>query len=186
MSVKYKFRDQDKLYFVTFAVVNWIDLFIRNEYKDIILESWKFCQHKKGLEIYAWCIMSSHVHIIIGTRGDNMENIMRDMKKHTSKALKEAIKNHPHESRREWILWMMERAGKKNSQNSGFQLWQQDNHPVELFNVEILHQKLDYIHNNPVTAGIVEKAEDFLYSSARNYYGLKGMIDILLIEPILT
>jgi putative transposase len=185
MSTKYKFGDQDKLYFVSFSVINWIDLFIPNEYKDIILDSWKHCQANKGLEIYSWCIMSSHIHMIIGTHGDKLENIMRDMKKHTSLTLKKAIKDHPAESRREWMLWMMERAGKKNNYNSGFQLWQQDNHPVELFDLKILHQKLDYIHYNPVVAGVVDKPEDYLYSSARDYYGLPGLIDINLAEPII-
>jgi hypothetical protein len=122
--------------------------------------------------------------MIIGTHGDKLENIMRDMKKHTSTALKEAIQKHPAESRKEWMLWMMARADKKNSQNVDFQLWQQDNHPIELFNDKILHQKLDYLHYNPVVAGIVEKPEDYLYSSARDYYGLPGLIDILLVEPL--
>jgi len=185
MSVKYKFRHQNQLHFVTFSVVNWIDLFIRNEYKDIMLDSWRHCQLKKGLEIYGWCIMSSHIHMIVGTHGDKLEHIMRDMKKHTSLALKEAIKNHPQESRREWMLWMMERAGKKNSQNLNFQLWQQDNHPIELFDHKILHQKLDYIHNNPVVADIVEKAEDYLYSSARSYRDLPGLIEIILVDPLM-
>jgi len=84
MSRKYKFLDQDKLYFVSFAVVNWIDLFIRTEYKNILPDSWRYCQQHKGLDLYAWCIMTSHVHMIIGSRGENMEDIMRDMKKHTS------------------------------------------------------------------------------------------------------
>jgi hypothetical protein len=79
----------------------------------------------------------------------------------------------------------MERAGRKNSQNINFQLWQQDNHPIALYDVKILHQKLDYIHNNPVQAGFVDKAEDYLYSSARNYYGLPGLFDIILVEPLL-
>jgi REP element-mobilizing transposase RayT len=185
MSTKYKFRDQYQLYFVSFAVVNWIDLFIRNEYKDIMIASWKYCQLNKGLEIYGWCIMTSHIHMIIGTHGDNLENIMRDMKKHTSTALKEAIRAHPGESRKEWMLWMMERAGKKNSQNLNFQLWQQDNRPIELFDQKILHQKLDYMHYNPVEVGIVEKPEDYLYSSARDYCGIKGLIDVIMVEPLL-
>ena len=66
MSRKYKFGDQDQLYFVSFAVINWIDLFVRNEYKQIMLDSWKHCQLNKGLEIYGWCIMTSHIHMIIG------------------------------------------------------------------------------------------------------------------------
>jgi putative transposase len=184
MSTQYKFHDQDKLYFITFAVVNWIDLFTRKEYKDIMIASWKHCQQYKGLEIYGYCIMSNHIHMIIGTHGDKLENIMRDMKKYTSDTLRAAIEQHSAESRREWMLWMMKRAGKTNSQNKSFQLWQQDNHPIELFGLKILHQKLDYIHYNAVAAGIVENPEDYLYSSARNYYGLPGLIDVILIDPM--
>src|SRR6185437_9728392 len=183
MSRNYKFSDQDHPYFISFAVVDWIDLFIRNEYRDIMLDSWRHCQQNKGLEIYAWCIMTSHIHMIIGTHGDKLENIMRDMKKHTSATLKEAVRLHPGESRREWMLSMMESAGKKNSQNTNFQLWQQDNHPIEHFDRKILHQKLDYLHYNPVLAGIVDKPEDYLYSSARDYCGMPGLIDIILVEP---
>lgn len=81
---------------------------------------------------------------------------------------------------------MMKHAGTKNSNNEKFQLWQQDNHPIMLFNHKVLHQKLDYIHNNPVEAGFVEKPEDYLYSSARDYYDLPGLVDILLVDPLLA
>jgi len=184
VSTKYKFRKQDQLYFVSFAVVGWIDLFVRNEYKKIILDSWKYCQLNKGLEIYGWCIMTSHVHMIIGSNKNKLEDIMRDMKRHTSENLKTAIGSNPQESRREWMMKMMEQAGRANSNNSNFQLWRQDNHPIELYDHKILHQKLDYIHNNPVEARFVEKAEDYLYSSARDYYGMPGLIDILLVDRL--
>lgn len=137
------------------------------------------------MELYGWCIMTSHVHMIIGSHGEEMEDIMRNMKRHTSEEIKKAIKRHPAESRREWLVWMMERAGNKNSNNISFQLWQQDNHPIILNTGAITHQKLDYIHNNPVEAGFVEKPEDYLYSSARDYYGKKGLIDITLLDLIL-
>ena len=186
MSAKYKFKDPDKLYFVSFAAVYWIDLFIRNEYKDILLDSWKYCLANKEMELYAWCIMTSHVHMIIASQGDKLEDIMRDMKRHTSGTLKKAIQQRPAESRREWMLWLMQRAGKKNSNNSDFQLWRQDNHPLELTTPEIAHQKLDYLHYNPVEAGFVEKPEDYLYSSAIDYYSnRKGLIEIRRIDPIL-
>lgn len=150
-----------------------------------MITSWKYCQLNKGLEIFGWCIMTSHIHMIIGTHGENLENITRDLKKHTSLALKATIERHPAESRKEWMLWMMKRAGKKNSQNVCFQLWQQDNHPIELYDLKILHQKLDYIHYNRVVAEIVEKPEDYLYSSARTYWGMPGLIDIMLVEPLM-
>jgi len=186
MSTKYKFRDQSKLYFVSFAVVYWIDVFIRNEYKDILVDSWRFCQKYKGLELYAWCIMTSHVHLIMGTHGNSMEAILRDMKRHTSEKLREAIRVNSKESRSEWMLRMMQSAGEKNSNNKDFQFWQQDNHPIELNTPAVTHQKLDYLHNNPVEAGFVRHPEDYLYSSAVDYFTEgRGLIDIMRIDPIL-
>jgi len=123
--------------------------------------------------------------MIIGSPADKPERIMQNMKRHTSEQLKEAIKNNYSESRKEWMLWMKEKAGKQNSNNINFQLWQQHNNPVELSNQKIAWQKLEYIHQNPVKAGIVEKAEDYLYSSARNYYGMKGLMDIDLLDPLI-
>ena len=84
MSRKYKFHDNDKLYFISFATVHWIDVFIREEYMKIVLDSWKFCQEKKGLEIYGWYIMPSHVNMIIGSNKNKLEDIVRDMKSYTS------------------------------------------------------------------------------------------------------
>jgi putative transposase len=182
MSSKYKFRNQDKLYFVSFSTVYWLDVFIRNEYKEIVLDSLRDCQRDKGLEIYSWCIMTSHIHMIIGTHGEKMENIMGSFKTFTSRKIKESIKNNSTESRREWLLWMMKQAGKKNSNNKDFQFWDQDNHPIELFDNEIMQQKLDYIHNNPVEAGFVSKGEDWLWSSAIDYAGGSGLLEIKHIE----
>lgn len=181
MSSKYKFRDQDSLYFITCTVVYWMDVFVRNEYKEIFLDGIKYCQNKKGLEVYGWCIMTSHIHLIIGSKGDKMEDIMQSLKTYTSRLIKEAVKCNNMESRKEWMLWMMERAGKQNRHNGKWQFWIEGNHPVELFDNNIMQQKLDYIHNNPVEAGFVEKAEDWKWSSAGDYAGRKGLIDILYI-----
>lgn len=76
---------------------------------------------------------------------------------------------------------MMRDAGLNNSNNNDWQLWQQHNHPIELSNVELFHQKLDYIHYNPVEAGFVDSVEDYLYSSARDFYGKKGRIELCYI-----
>jgi putative transposase len=178
MSRKYKFKDNKQVYFISYAVVYWIDLFIRKEYVDILLNSWKYCQDEKDLEIYGWCIMSSHVHMIIGTKGIPLEKIVGEMKSCSSRCLRKAIEQHTSESRKEWILWMMQRVGKKNSNNNDWQLWQQDNHPIEILSIEMFYQKLEYIHQNPVKAGIVEKQEDYLHSSARDFYGKKGLLDL--------
>jgi putative transposase len=181
MSRNYKIRDQSKVYFVSFATVNWIDVFIRREYKEIVTDSFKYCIANKGMELYAWCIMSSHVHLIIGSTGEKMEDILRDMKRHTSKKILKAIEENIQESRRDWMLWMFKRAGQHNPNNETYQFWQQNNHPIELFSNEVMQQKLDYIHNNPIEAGFVNEAHEYSYSSAIDYSGGKGLIDIMYI-----
>ena len=86
MSSKYKIRNNESLHFITFTVVNWIDVFTRNIYKDIILDSFRYCQRKKGLEIYAYCIMTNHVHMIVAVQDNTFRlvDVIRDMKKYTA------------------------------------------------------------------------------------------------------
>src|ERR1039458_8529016 len=100
--------------------------------------------------------MTNHVHMIIGSATNPLENIVRDMKKFTSENIRKAIQENPKESRREWIIWMFKKAGSKNNNNDNYQLWQQHNQPIELSTPEMFNQKLEYIHNNPVKAGFVE------------------------------
>jgi putative transposase len=182
MSRKYKFRDPDKLYFVSFATINWIDLFIRPEYAGIVIDSIRHCQENKGLELYAWCLMTSHVHMIMGTHDRPMEDILRDLKSFTSRRLKEELYQHPGESRRVWMVEMMERAGRENGNNRCWQLWQQHNQPIELSDNRMLDQRLDYLHRNPVEAGFVREPEDWQYSSALDYAGGKGLLEVMIIE----
>jgi putative transposase len=184
MSEKYKIRDQDRLYFVTFAVVRWIDVLTRREYKDLILESLKHCQKEKGLSIYAWCIMSNHIHMIVGREREEfkIEDIIRDFKKFTSVHLCRAIESNNTESRREWMLELFSRSGLESKKHVKYMFWQNEYHPVELSTNEMMDQRLDYIHNNPVEAGIVDKAEEYLYSSARDYFtNEKGLLDLKFI-----
>jgi len=183
MGRKYRIHDQQELYFVTFTVVNWVDVFIRDDYRQIVVDSIKYCQQNKGLQIYAWCIMTSHVHLIIGTDGSKkLEAIIRDLKSFTSRHMRLAIENHNGESRKEWMMWIFKQAGLRNSNNKDFQLWQQHNHPIELSKPDILKQRLAYIHNNPVAAGFVPEPENWKWSSAYDYCGGKGEIDIIFIE----
>jgi REP element-mobilizing transposase RayT len=183
MSRKYKIQDQDKPYFVTFTVIQWLDIFIRKEYKDILLESLRYCQENKGLEVYGYCIMTSHAHLIIARNGDrSLDGIIGDIKKFTAKRLIEAIKSNPQESRKELLMWLFEKAGRANGNNTNYQLWQQHSHPIELATNEMISQTLKYVHNNPVEAGIVLSPEHYLYSSAVNYAGLpEKLLDVMLI-----
>ena len=107
-------------------------------------------------------------------------DVLGGFKKFTSKQITKAIIEHPGESRKEWMLRIFKEAGDKNSRNVNYQFWQQDNQPKIIYTPEFAEQKLEYIHNNPVEAGLVEKAEEYIYSSARDYYcGKKcGLIKI--------
>ncbi len=172
----YRITEQDRGHFITCTVVNWIDIFTRQAYRDIVIESLKHCQKEKGLIIYGYVIMSNHLHMIASCE-NNLSDVIRDFKKFTSKKIIEVIANG-NESRKDWILFMFERAAKRHSRNTKYQLWVHDNHPEELWSHEFTLQKLKYIHNNPVRAGIVEKPEDYLYSSARNYAELESLLEV--------
>lgn len=178
MSRKYKFHNKEGLYFVSFATINWIDVFIRDYYSREITNSLDFCRINKGMEIYSWCIMPSHIHFIFRAKENNPSDLMRDFKTFTSKKIRKLIQNNPQESRKEWILWMMKRAGEKNSNVTDFQFWQQNNNPIELWSSYAINQKVDYIHNNPVEAGFVSEPHYWKYSSAIDYSGGKGLLEI--------
>jgi len=175
MSRKHKFCNPDRAYFVTFTVQNWVDIFIRNAYKNILVESLMYCQKHKGLEIFAWCIMSSHVHLIIRAKEGSdflLPDILRDFKKFTSKKVFSAIQENPQESRKEWLLPMFENG----------KFWQPGSYPIELWSSKVIYQKLDYIHENPVEEGIVFSPEQYVYSSAIDYADEKGLLEIIRIR----
>ncbi len=176
----YNIKNQNAIHFITFAVVQWIDVFSRKDYADILVDSLKYCQANKGLKIHAWCIMSNHVHLMISSQAPNkLSDILRDLKKFTSNNIMKAISENPHESRKSWMMWIFKRAGKKNNKNKEFQFWQQDNHPIECDTNEIIETRLNYIHENPIRARMVWEAHDYVYSSAIDYYtDGKGLLEI--------
>jgi REP element-mobilizing transposase RayT len=176
----YKIRDKQAIHFLTFAVVEWVDVFTRKEYKDVLIESLKYCQKEKGLIIFAWCIMSNHVHLAVAARNNDLSDVLRDFKKYTSKQIIKAVEGNKQESRKDWMLRVFKQQGLSNSRNGVYQFWRQDNQPKEMYSEHFIKQKMDYIHNNPIEEGIVDKAEEYLYSSARDYYyGKKiGLLEI--------
>ncbi len=109
------------------------------------------------MEIHAWCLMPSHVHLVFRSVKQKPEDLLRDFKSYTSKELIQLIHDNPQESRKEWLLNSFIKAGQRNPNNTGNQFWQQHNQPVELWSSEVIQQKIDYIHQNPVAAGFVEQ-----------------------------
>jgi len=178
MSRKYKFHNKEGLYFVSFATVYWIDLMVREQYFSILIDSLDYCRKNKGMEIYCYCIMPSHLHLIFRAKENNPEKVLGRFKEFTSKQLQAYIKENVQESRKEWILWMLKRAASKSSNVKGSQLWQHNNKPIELYSNAVIDQKVNYIHQNPVVAGFVTEAHHWKYSSAIDYSGGKGVLEI--------
>ena len=178
MSRNYKFHNKSGLYFLSFATVYWIDVFIREAYFSTIVESLAYCRQEKSMALYAYCIMPSHIHLIFRSSKDDPSGLLRDFKKYTSKKIMEAIEGNTQESRKEWLLWMFERAAKSNATVSKRQFWQQHNKPIELWSASVIKQKLDYIHSNPVKSGFVVNPEDWKYSSAVNFNDEVGVLEL--------
>ena len=178
MSRKYKFHNKAGLYFVSFATVNWIEVFTRQVYFDILVSSIDYCRKEKGLELYAYCFMPNHIHMIFRSSKEEPMELLRDFKKFTAKKIIKAIENNPQESKKELLLWLFERAGKEKNNVSKYQFWQHHNKPIELWSESVIKQKIDYIHNNPVVSGFVLNPEDWKYSSARNFQDDDSVLQI--------
>jgi REP element-mobilizing transposase RayT len=182
MSRNYKFYNPEGLYFVSFAVVYWLDVFTRNEYKDILVESLEHCQLQKGMEIIAWCIMTNHVHLIFrSVKGQHPSLLLGDFKRYTSKEIVKAIQENPKESRKEFLLENFKKAAQKSSNVAHFQFWRHDNKPIELWSNKVIKEKVNYIHFNPVDADLVFKPQDYVYSSAIDYCDEKGLLKDIVV-----
>ncbi len=180
MSDKYKILDNQSAYFITMTTVGWGDVFTRNNHKMVIVDSLKYCQEYKGLEIYAWVLMTNHLHMICSAaKGYVLSDILRDLKKFTSKKIVSQIKEEP-ESRREWLLPLLHHCCKHLKREQTYKLWQDGNHAEVICTNKFFDQKLNYIHQNPVEEMIVSNAEDYLFSSARNYADLPNLLDVTL------
>ena len=177
----------DKSYFMTLTVIDWIDVFTHINHKMLLIDSLKYCQREKGLNIFAWCLMPSHLHIIANTSIKfELADVIRDVKKFTSKKIIKQIQDEP-ESRRDWMLNRFEYAGKYNKKIKNFKFWKDGNHAIEVYSEKVIWQKINYIHQNPVIEKIVYKEEDYLFSSARNYYNLPSILDVdCITPPVLT
>lgn len=156
----------DELNFVTLTVVDWIDVFTRRIYSDFIMDCLSYCREEKGLQIYAYVLMTNHLHMIVKSGEVLLPDMLRDFKTFSSKELFKIVFENSQESKKQWMLKAFRNAGKSNYLNKNHQIWQNGNYPVALFSNEVIQQKVDYIHQNPVRAGFVDSAEKYYYSSA--------------------
>ena len=178
MSDKYKFHNPDGVYFITSTITNRVDVFTKPAYCGIIIDSLKYCQENKGLVVHAWVIMTNHLHLIVSRNAKPLlSEILRDFKRFTSIELIKTIHAND-ESRKVWMLALFKEAAAHLKRVDNFKVWQDGNHPIELDSNTMIEQKLNYLHDNPVTAGFVFNPEDYTYSSAIDYAGGKGLLDL--------
>ena len=180
MSTGYKIADKEGAYFLTFQIVGWVDIFSRKDYRDIVIDSFRFCIENKSLEIFAYTIMSNHIHILARSNTGDLSGTIRDFKNFTSKKFLEIIDSNK-ESRRDWMKMVFKFHAKfKKDQN--YQIWTHENHAEHIYSQKFIEQKINYIHNNPVRAGIVKHPEEYVYSSAGDYADEGGFLDVTIID----
>ncbi|MHC1703575.1 MAG: transposase [Tenuifilaceae bacterium] len=182
MSDKYKITDSEAAYFVTLTTVGWVDIFTRLNQKLAFVNSLKYCQKHKGLVIFAWCLMPSHLHMLCRVEQEGgLSNLLRDFKKFTSKQVVKLVMEEP-ESRREWMLKLFKESCAHLKKDQEYKVWQDGNHAVEVFSNKFIYEKLEYIHKNPEVEMIVANPEDYLFSSARNYADLESLLEVITID----
>jgi len=176
MRTRYTIKEPDSPYFITCTVVKWLPIFTRKPYFDILMDALQFCRQHKGLKIYAYVILDNHLHLVVG--GPNLADTIRDFKSYTAKRLIAQLE----QDQKTWVLNQLQYYKAPTKTGSDYQVWQEGFHPQQIFSEEMLHQKVNYLHHNPVRIGVVDRAEDWVYSSARHYSGGKGILELDVLD----
>lgn len=180
MSEKYKVIDTGYSYFITITLVEWQKLFHIPLYAEIIIDSIRYCQKNKGLELFGYVIMPSHIHLIARAELRPLGEVIRDFKKFTATRIVERLsKDLEHQP----MLAVFADAANRIKRNKNYKVWQDGFHPEVITSNQFFYQKLKYIHDNPVEAALAELPEQYPYSSARNYAELNYVLEIVFEMP---
>jgi len=174
----------NECYYLTLTVEGWIDVFTRQTYRDLVIQSLSHCIKEKGLNVFAYVIMSNHLHMIVNSNEPFLlKDTIRDFKKYTAKACLMEM-NNTTESRRDWMLRLFSQYAVQSKKHKDFKFWKTGSHAIELFNTKFTWTKVNYIHKNPVRAGLVNSPQDWLYSSASNYMEMESVLpEVIRITP---
>jgi REP element-mobilizing transposase RayT len=152
--------------------VAWVPVFTRRPYFDLVLKTLHYCRENKGLKLFAWVLLDNHMHLLAAS--EQLPKTMQEFKSFTARELIRLAQKDG----REWLLAQFKFYKTHHKGDSHYQVWQEGYHPQVITTEDMLRQKIEYIHYNPVKAGLVDKAEDWPYSSARNYLGLGGLLEV--------
>ena len=167
-------------HFLTLNTVEGLDIFIRPVYKQVIVHTLNHFIDSKGLLVFCWCLMTNHLHLLVQAQdGYLMDQIAQDYKSFTTQKILAAIETEP-ETRRRWLLQRFEAFEDRPGKPRHYHIWQNrsSRSVIELDRPSDLVEYYEYIHENPVRERFVDQAPDFLYSSARDYAGFKGLVNI--------
>jgi REP element-mobilizing transposase RayT len=179
------FNEASGCYFITFNITNWVDVFIKPVYKQIIIHTLNHFIEHKDIRIYAWCLMSNHLHLVAKSNKGSIGEFEKEFKSFTERKILEFIYTEP-EVRRKWMLECFEKCNHPLGLLKKFQLWQTSSHPIyiDLRKPKSVAEHVEYVHKNPVRDRIVGAAEDYLYCSARDYAGLNGLVSITVLPTV--
>ena len=169
---RYKIYDTSFPYFLTMTVVDWLPIFANREVADIILNSLRYLQEEKKAKLYAYVIMKSHVHCVV--QSDELKKVIQSFKSYTARAIIDYFTERQNAD----ILRKLKQNKLSYKTKSEYQVWQEGSHPKEITTDTMMYQKIEYIHNNPVRKGYVEEASFWHYSSAQNYEGKQGVMNV--------
>jgi REP element-mobilizing transposase RayT len=162
------FTDQHYAYIITWTIVDWLPLFDQAVYRKIVLDALSYLRTDKNTQLNAFVIMSTHLHAILWPEiGISLSDVTRDFKRFTSRKIS---READHQGATKFIEAFKKARNANRAQDiSTYQVWQEGSHPEAIFTEKFVRQKMDYIHMNPVRAGLVEAATEWPFSSARAY-----------------
>jgi REP element-mobilizing transposase RayT len=162
----YSINKNTLIYFFTDVICGWQYVFTSPEFFQIIINSLSYCRNEKGLYVHGYIIMPNHVHTILSAQNNNLSDILRDYKRFTSQKISETLEFMGKQRMTRYFANIANMIGKGNAHK----VWQTGSHPISTESNKFFHQKLNYMHENPVRKGYVDRPEYWIYSSARNYY----------------
>lgn len=169
---RYLITEPDRPHFLTCTVLEWLPVFIKPEAVQVILNSWKFLRLDSGLQLYGYVILENHLHCIA-----HSTDLSRDIRRFRSYTARQII-DHLQTAKAFGLLSRLKSAKKIHKSDREYQLWQERVHAELIMSDDMMRQKLEYIHSNPIQRGYVDLPEHWRYSSARNYAGDEGLIEI--------
>ncbi|MCF5468069.1 REP-associated tyrosine transposase [Pseudomonas syringae] len=169
---RYTITEPEKPHFLTCTVVEWLPLFTRPALVEILLNAWRYQQAHQGLQLFGYVVMENHLHFV--AQAPALDKCVSSFKSFTARQIVETLEK----SKAESTLQRLRFVKRIHKTDRVYQVWQEGTHAELIWNESVMRQKLDYIHHNPVKRGYVDVGEHWRYSSARDYEGQRGLIDI--------